>query len=153
MSRGMKKLLLLALVVTGAGSFCWNQAAAAKQPRPASVTCTVDILFEFKAQDGTVLRSELYQQNFVLTEGVTFVDDFSTPTRAKVFTATLTTVRGEALVAINWFSDVSVFDAAELNTTLSLEKGQRRGKALGDHTFSSTPGHATTHYSLVGVRN
>ena len=152
MSSGMKRVLLV-LFVAGASSAVWNRVDAARPPRPASVACTMDILYEFRAQDGTLTGTELYQKTFVVQEGVAFVDDYSTPTREKAFTATLTTVRGEAVVAINWFSDVSTFDAVDLNASLTLVSGQKNGKVAGDLTFSSTPGHATTHYSLVGVRN
>ncbi len=120
--------------------------------RPASMDCTVDILHEFRAQDGTLLSTESYQKVFTVTEGTDFVDDYSTITRQKVFSAVLTNVRGELVLDANWFSDVSVFNSVDLDASLTLTKSQKSGKSIGGHTFSSPPGHDSTNYTIIAVR-
>ena len=150
MSKLAKLLLsLTALVaITGATSL-WQRIEAR---RPESVICTVDIVHTTQSQNGTVIGTEAYQQEFVLTEGVDFVDDYSTFTRQKEFRASLEVVGGQATVFANWFADVSVFNSADFSTALVLVKGQKDGETSASHTFSSTPGHSTTTYTLTGIR-
>ena len=114
---------------------------------------SVDIPHEFRAQDGTVLSTETYQQTFVLAQGANFTDDYSTPTRFKEFSATLTQVGSDSMVSISWFADVSTFNSVDLDTAVVIPDKQQQGTAAGRHRFSSSPGHDTTTYTLTAVRN
>lgn len=126
----------------------------AKGKKTNGVTCTVDVLNEFRAQDGTLLRSEIYQQTFPLTSNATsFVDDYSTPTRFKEFSASLSEVGGVTEVSIAWFADVSTFDSVDLNTTINLPAKQNSISSQSSQTYSSSPGHSRTSYSVTITRN
>lgn len=125
----------------------------AEAERQASVSCSIVVDYVFREQDGTVIDTQPYQKDFVVQEGTDFVDDFSTATRLKEFRASVQRVGAEVVVSVNWFADVSVFNSVEFSASLTLPDGRKTGTVSGDHTFSSTPGHATTTYSLVGVRN
>lgn len=150
MSKFAKIVMSLTLValVTG-GTSLWQSIEA---KRPEVVSCTVDIVHTTRAQDGTVLGTEFYSKDFVLSQGTDLSDDYSTPTRFKFFNATLQEAGGAATVAIDWFADVSVFNSADFSTALTLIKGQKQGDISASHTFSSTPGHSTTTYTLTASR-
>lgn len=151
MSKSVKFALgALACIATFA-SFI-TQADAAKRPRPARVACVVDIVYTFAAQDGTVLQTEAYSNEFELVEGTSFVDDRSTVTREKLFVASATTVGGDVVISIDWFADTSVFNSSDLQTEMTIAKGQSAGQTSGRSRFSSTPGHATVTYSVVGTK-
>ena len=152
MSRLTKFLVASAIVSMLAASVIMPAEAAPKR-KPASLTCTVDILHEFRAQDGTLLSTESYQQTFVVAQGTDFVDDYSTPTRFKEFSATLTQVGNDTMVSVNWFADVSTFNSVDLDTAVIIPQNQKNGTAAGRHRFSSTPGHDSTTYTLTAVRN
>lgn len=126
---------------------------AASPANPTSVSCVVELVYEFRAQDGTLLRTESYLKDFTVSTDSGFDDDYSTPTRFKEFSANLETVGRETLVNISWFSDVSTFDSIDLNTSLVLTKGQQRGRLVGNQKFSSSAGHSSVRYNLVGIRS
>jgi hypothetical protein len=140
-----------AFVITGLTAAMLSSAYAAKRP-VASATCSVDIAHVFRAQDGTVLGTETYQRDFVVEEGADFVDDYGTPTRFKRFTASLQRNGNDLIVSINWFADVSVFDAVDLSTELLLDDNKPRSTSAS-HTFSSSSGHNTTSHTLTGIRD
>jgi hypothetical protein len=152
MSRITKFLVAGAIVAMLAASVLMPAEAASKR-KPVSLTCTVDILHEFRAQDGTLLSTETYQQTFVVAQGADFTDDYSTPTRFKEFSATLTQVGADSMVSINWFADVSTFNSVDLDTVVVIPVNQKQGTAAGRHRFSSSPGHDTTTYTLTAVSN
>ncbi len=126
--------------------------------RPASVTCTLDMVFELRQQDGTLVSTQPYQKTFVLTEGVPFEDDFSTATRFKFMTANLERIGGETIVSVNWFSDVSVSNSTDFNATLVMANNQKQGRTSASNTYSTSSifpnsGHATTSCTLQAIRN
>ena len=145
------KFALFALIVAGATSTILTNVYGAGR-RAASAACTISIENVFRAQDGTILRTETYQKDFIVEEGTNFVDDYSTPTRQKRFTAALQRNGRDAVVSINWFADVSTFDAVDVSTGLFLDGG-KPGQTSARQTFSSTPGHNTTTYTLTAVQN
>jgi hypothetical protein len=147
------KFLVTGAIVSMLAASVLMPAEAASKRQPVSLTCTVDILHEFRAQDGTLLSTETYQQTFVLAQGANFTDDYSTPTRFKEFSATLTQVGSDSMVSINWFADVSTFNSVDLDTAVVIPDKQKQGTAAGRHRFSSSPGHDTTTYTLTAVRN
>ncbi len=135
-------------LLTG-GSNLWQSLEA---KRPVRVDCTIDIAHTTRAQDGTLLGTEFYTRDFVLTEGTNFEEDYSTPTRFKFFDASLQNVGDSAIVSIAWFADVSVFNSADFSTALTLVKGQKDGEISASHTFSTSAAHSTTTYTLTGSR-
>lgn len=152
----MSKLFLtscsLTLVAMAISFGMLSPVDAAKPPKPAQMNCSIDVLYEFRAQNGTLLNTEVYTHTFTVQEGVAYVDDFSTPTRFKVFTANLEKVGNEMIVRVNWFSDVGVFDSIDFTTSMKLVNGQKTAVVSADLTHSSTPGHAMTSYTLTGSR-
>ena len=115
----------------------------------ASYTCTVDLLYS--AVNG---QSESYQKTFQLAAGETFVDDFSTPLREHVFTASASQQGGEVVFQIDYFSDVSTFDAVELDTSLTMRGNQKAESQSGrNRFFTSSPGGYTLSYTLDCLKN
>ena len=143
----LTSVALVALLTCG--SSLWQSLEAR---RPMRVDCTIDIVHTTRAQDGTIIGTELYTRDFVLTEGTNFDEDYSTPTRLKFFGASLQNVRDQAIISVDWFADVSVFNSADFRTALTLVKGQNDGEISASHTFSTSSGHSTTTYTLTGSR-
>ncbi|MEZ5979715.1 MAG: hypothetical protein R3F34_16060 [Planctomycetota bacterium] len=109
------------------------------------LACTARI--RYTPQSGT---PETYAKSFVLTPGTTYVDDFSTPTKQHVFTVSAVQLAGEARVSFDYFSDVSVFNAIELDTDVTLSNTQKKEEAHGVHRFfSSQAGTYKVEYDLT----
>ena len=119
--------------------------AGAASNNGAVCTVTVDYLV-----NGTL--TEAYGKDFVVEEATPFADDFSTPIRQKQFNATLTKDAGKLVVVIDYFNDVGVFVAIDLNARLTIHGGAFETTS-GTHTFSSSQaipaGNHTTNYTLV----
>jgi hypothetical protein len=101
--------------------------------------------------------AEEYRKDFFVEQGVAFVDDFSTRTRSKTFTATVAKDAGDVVVAIDYFNDVGVFLAMAFNTRLTIHGGGGIESTSGSHTSSISSGvspevlggsHAT-NYTLI----
>lgn len=136
---------LLALAVTGATPLA---ALAA----PATASCSVEINYSINGA-----LAEPYTNSFVIARGEVFVDDFSTATREKRFTASMDRVDGKLMVMINYFNDVGTFTAIDLDTSLRVRGVGALETTAGSHTFSSSQavpaGNHTTDYTLVCFRN
>ena len=117
------------------------------------LACTIDVVVETRNQTGLVVSTETYHREFVLREGETFSDDFSTRTRFKFFDATFAQVDGEKIVSASWFADVTVFNSVEFDTVVSLEDGAKRGRSTGQHTLFTSTSSTTTRYTLTCVEN
>ena len=61
--------------------------------------------------------------------------------------------RSDRTVTADWFADISVFDSVDLQTSVTLEGGDKRGKSVGQHTLFISNGSETTTYSLMVVEN
>ncbi len=141
--------LMTIAVITFASSM-WQSTEAGK---PASVTCTINVVNTLHSSNGTVVGTETYQRDFVVSEGIPYSEDFSTRTRFKFFDAALTRTNGDSVVAIRWFADVSVFNSVDFASSLKIANGQKTGEAGGEYTFGYSGGYSTTTFSLVGVRD
>ncbi|MEZ6059550.1 MAG: hypothetical protein R3C19_04230 [Planctomycetaceae bacterium] len=146
-------LLFVAIAIV-AGSALWQPVTASRQSgrRNTAVACSIDVVVETRAQDGTILSTESYVRDFVVSETEAFVDDFSTRIRFKEFSASLQRVNGEIVVAVDWFADISTFNAVDFSTALVLGNGRNSGEIAATHKFYSTPGLTTTRYILSGTR-
>jgi hypothetical protein len=82
---------------------------------------------------------ERYLRDFVVTPDAPFVDDFGTRLRFKQFTATLTRVRADAVVAFDYFNDVGVFHSVGLNGSLKMHGGGIE-TTTGSQTFAASTG-------------
>jgi len=147
-----KSLAKLALIFAIASGLL-NQSTVARADGGDGVSCVMDVVVETRNQTGTVVSQEVYQKAFVLQEGQSFFDDFSTRTRFKFFNASLQKENGDKTVAINWFADVTVFNSVDFDTSVTLSDGQKSGKATGRHTLYTSTSSTTTTYSLVCVGN
>src|SRR3954465_476086 len=142
MSRSNKFLLTLSVLVVTA---CGVRPALADD---RGLSCVIDVTVESKDQAGLVVSTEVYQNEFILREGESFSDDFSTRTRFKFLDASFEKDGGERTVSVDWFADVTVFNSVEFSTAVTLEGGNKSGKAVGDHTFFTSNGSTRTTYTL-----
>jgi hypothetical protein len=136
------KLLLASVTVAAFAAPGYVHAA-----QHFTVSCSVAVDYDV---NGVV--SESYRKDFAVQPGVAFADDFSTPTRQKLFFASTAREAGSISVAIDYFADVNTFDSVAFNTRLTIH-GRGIGTTFGSHTFSSSqgtqPGNHTTNYVLT----
>ncbi|MCA9187579.1 MAG: hypothetical protein R3E01_29300 [Pirellulaceae bacterium] len=152
MTKAITSLSTIVGIVAMAATF-FSPVEAARRQDPVSLLCSVQIVHEFRAQDGTVLRTETYDQDFVVVEGTPFVDDYSTVTREKIFRASASQIGRDAVLSVDWFADVSTFDSADFSTELTLLRNQAQGLTSASHTYSTSSGHARTSYTITAFRN
>lgn len=140
-----KKLALASTLAAAALlSIAFLPSAGAESLAGATYSCSVDISYV-----STSGITETYRRDFVVSVGETFDDDFSTPTRQHVFSATATQQGSGVVIGIDYFSDVSVFDAVDLATALAMKGNQAKEDLAGRHRFfSSLSGNYTITYSL-----
>jgi len=146
----MSKIVRPVWAVAVAATLCAPPGAMAAESASAACSVTVDYL------RNSVL-GEAYRRDFVVTQGVAFVDDLSTATRSRRFAAALNRSGGETVVSIDYFSDVGVFVAVGFDAALTLHGGGAPESTAGGHTtFVSsgvTPqvvgGNHTTRYTLL----
>ena len=141
MSKKLVTTLAIAVAAIAGIFIASGQNAVAE--RDNGVSCVMDI----------TVGSEVYHREFVLHEGETYFDDFSTRIRFKYFTASLEKIDGESKVSVNWFADVSVFNSVDFNTSVTLANGQKSGKVAGDHTLYTSNSRTTTNFSLACIEN
>ena len=113
----------------------------------AGASCRVAVDYSL---DATTVES--YRKDFVVEPGVDFVDDFSTQTRFKEFSASATSDGDETVVSINYFSDVDTFDTISLDAHVTIRGNRKTDSTSGRHTFSTSLGIAGNHettYSLA----
>jgi hypothetical protein len=117
----------------------------------ASAACSVAVDYVY---NGTI--AEQYRKDFVVNQGVVFVDDFSTPTRDKTFTATVAKDGGNLVVSVDYFSDVGVFHSVGFTTELTIHGGGGLESTSGSNAFDtslavtpqSVSGNHVTNYTL-----
>jgi hypothetical protein len=151
MSQLKKFLLSLAILAAIACGVHLGRADAAGGG--GDILCSIDVTVESRTQTGLVVGTEEYHNEFVLREGVPFSDDFSTATRSKTLDASLASGDGEKTVSVDWFADVTVFNTVDLRTSVTLEDGDKRGKAVGDNTVFTSSGSTRTLYTLTCVED
>ncbi|MFO0816614.1 MAG: hypothetical protein U1A77_01655 [Pirellulales bacterium] len=147
---GVKQGLLWAAFLMFAGMLT-SSANLVRAESGHPVECTVDVTVEIRGSTGAVTSTQTYQQSFLLDEGGVFFEDFSTRTRFKFLTVTSTKVDGDTTIAMNWFADVSVFNSVDLDTSVLLGDGSKKGQATGRHTLYVSGGSTTTIYTLTCV--
>ncbi|MFO0902276.1 MAG: hypothetical protein U0939_04705 [Pirellulales bacterium] len=110
--------------------------------------CVMEVVVETRNNSGTLLTSEGYTKEFLLAEGGVFFDDFSTRTRFKFFNAVLDRENGDATLSVDWFADISVFNSADIATSVTLVGGQKEGASVGSTTLYTSTNSTTMRYSL-----
>ena len=143
MSKLIKLLAVSILMVT---AYLPLQGNAAD---PIKVSCSVSVDYVLNG-----VTAQSYQKAFIVQPGVGFVDDFSTPTRFKEFTASTVLDAGKVVVGISYFNDVGVFNTIEFSTKLTLNKKGKAETTSGSHSFITTLGvpsqqDHTTNYTLT----
>ena len=146
---GLLGSMLLALAVTPAAIFIPTHVAAAENIA-AACSVAVDYL-----HNGAVV--EQYRKDLLVEQGVVFVDDFSTPTRVKRFTATVARDGGNLLVSVDYFSDVGVFHSVGFTTALTIRGSGGLESTSGSNAFDaslavtpqSVSGNHLTNYGLT----
>ncbi len=123
-----KKMAVGSLIAAGV-AFSLNANAA----QQVDVSCSVSVDYLL---NGAVV--ETYQKIFAVNPSASFVDDFSTATRQKSFTASTVLDAGNAVVGINYFNDVGVFDSIEFSTKLTLRKEGVVESTSGSQTFTTS---------------
>ncbi|MCB1909214.1 MAG: hypothetical protein KDH15_17750 [Rhodocyclaceae bacterium] len=113
---------------------------------PARVECTVAIDYVDAS------KAESYAKTFQLTVRDPFVDDFSTATRQKEFSASLARVDG-LVVSINYFNDVGTFDAVDFSTSLRIRgvdvTVSTNGRSVYSNSAATPAGNHATSYDLT----
>jgi hypothetical protein len=139
----MSKLLSIAAASLLAATLVQPNTAAAAGLVKASCSVTVNYLL-----NNNLL--EPYTRDFVVEQGTDFVDDFSTPTRQKVFSARASKEAGKPTVTMNYFNDVGVFTAIMVDTSVPLKSGAQTASA-GRHTFSTSLGVSGNHLTTYSL--
>jgi hypothetical protein len=153
MSRSNKFLFSVAVLAVTACGVRPGQAHAARLAGDYGIFCVIDVTVESRDQAGLVVGTEVYSKEFFLREGESFSDDFSTRTRFKFLDATFEKNDGERTVSVNWFADVTVFNSVEFSTAVTLERGDKSGKAVGDHILFTSNGSTRTTFTLRCVED
>lgn len=152
MSRNLRSTILkglfLACTAIITGIVLPGTANAASQDDEKLVYCVLTVIAETRNQSGTVVGTEYYLKEFLLTDGAFFSDDFSTRTRFKFMDASMNTVDGDSTIDIDWFADISVFNSVDVSTAVTLGKGNKAGKSQGQHTFYTTGSSVRTTFFL-----
>ena len=146
-------LILVLLCITVAGFPVPTYLNAAQN---VAVSCSVAV--EYVHDTVTV---EQYQIDFVVEEGVVFEDDFSTPLREGLFTATVAKDANNAVVTIDYFNDVGTFHAIGFHTNLTIHASGKFESTSGSNGFfassavipESVSGNHVTNYSLTCRRD
>ena len=126
-SRRFTVVALFASFVLFSGLVANRPASAKGSKSPqAVILCVADVVVETRDQSGTVISTESYHKDFSISDGSFFSDDFSTATRFKFFDAAMTTTLGESKISIDWFADISVFNAVDISTAVTIPKGRKR---------------------------
>lgn len=124
-------------------------AAALAQPAQAAVlsaTCTVTV--NYSLNNNLV---EGYSREFTVAEGATYTHDFSTPTRQKIFSATLQRDGARSVLAIDYFNDVGTFNAISVDTSVKLLRpgaAEATAGRQGFYTSTGVVGNHITDYTL-----
>ena len=106
------------------------------------LTCSIDVTYRH-TNAGTVFSTQTYSRAFEVSDAAPFIDDFSTPTRAKSFNATAATARGTTVVTADFFNDVGVFSTVAFTTQLTVSSGT--ATQSGSQSYASTLGVAGNH--------
>lgn len=110
------------------------------QAAVTSATCTVAVDY---ALNGSLV--EPFAHDFVVTEGATYVFDFSTTTRQKAFSATLARNGARSVLTIDYFNDVGTFVAVQVDTSVRLARPGATADTSGRHVFSTSQGVVGNH--------
>lgn len=142
---GPVALLLLGL---GAGLAAPAQAANTRD----AVLCTLVVEYQRIAGAGTVSGTVTHSSTFSVTPGAPepYFEDFGTALRLRDFTASIIAGPSEALVQLDLFADVGVFDSIGFSLALPLPNNRKSASIAGtqDH-FSSLNGSVRHHTSYT----
>ena len=112
--------------------------------------CSVSVDY---LRNGVVANT--YRQDFSVTEGTPYLDDFSSAIRIRQFGASVGRVGSDTVVSVDYFNDVGTFVSISFNTSLVLRGGSSAGQSTsGSHsTYASSVagplnGTTTTNYQL-----
>jgi hypothetical protein len=122
-------------------------APAGYADAPRLVSCSVRIDYLVNGQ----LRAP-YREDFVVTPGDPWEDDFSTFTRERFFRATARSEQGRTVVDVAYDSDLAPFEYASVEATVKLADDEPTRTVRGSQTaFTSlgTVGERTTEYTLT----
>lgn len=139
-SRRRSALRALLIVSAVAASLAATLEARAQQQASASCSVAVDYVY-----NGVV--TEQYRRDFVVAPGVPFVDDFSTATRIKTFTATAAREAGDLVVSMDYFNDVGTFHAIGFASRLSIRERGKLESTSGSNGFFASSGVTPTSVS------
>ncbi|MCB1037138.1 MAG: hypothetical protein KDD47_25140 [Acidobacteria bacterium] len=107
-----KWIVVLALIL--------GAAAVAPAHAALDTACTVTVT---ATHDGAVV--ETYTRDFTVARNAPFVDDFSTPTRQKDFSASVAREADGVKVHISYFSDLGTFHAASFDADMLVARKVR----------------------------
>lgn len=141
--------VFLAAALSADGVSTAKAQQAAPNPRAANFHCTGSITYT--PTGGT---PQSYPIDVILDVGEEFVDDYSTPIRAHIFTLGAVQDANALVFTMNYFSDVSALAWVDLTTELTMKAGQRSARTSGSHRYGhSAVGSYTVSYALECTRN
>lgn len=114
-----------------------------------SVSCSVSVDYLLNNNVG-----HAYRKDFVVSDESPYFDDFSSATRVREFSASVSKNGGDSVVTIDYFNDVGVFTSMSFNTSLTVNGGGNVGRSTSGNqsTFVSSSTGGATHtirYSLT----
>lgn len=137
----IKSFLTTALAVAALGLVAPSHAAV------MSATCSVSINYSL---NGTLV--EAYTREFTVAEGASYTHDFSTPTRMKVFGASLLRDGPRSVLGIDYFNDVGTFNAISVDTLVKMLRPgaiETTSGRQGYYASSGVVGNHITDYTLT----
>lgn len=150
----LPKLLVVCITVAGLAVPTYLNAA-----QNVVVFCSAEVIYVHSDNSGNLLNQETYQKDFLVVEGVAFMDDFSTATRFKTFAAGVAKDGGNVVVSIDYFNDVGVFHSVGFNTTMTMHT--KLESTSGSNAFytsnlvqpGSVAGNHKANYTLTCRKN
>ncbi len=141
--------VLLAAALSADGVSSAQAQQAAPNPRTPNFHCVGSVTYT--PTGGT---PQTYPVDVILGVGEEFVDDFSTPIRAHVFTLDAVQDANTVVFTMNYFSDVSALAWVDLTSELTMKAGQRSDRTSGSQRYwHSSIGSYTISYALECTRN
>lgn len=133
-------LLCLALGATLAAPV---QAANTKD----AVLCTLGVEYQRLAAGGVLAGTMTHSSTFAVTPGAPepYFEDFGTALRFRDFTATVTPGPSDAVIQVDLFADVGVFDSIGFTINLNLPNNRKGASTQGTQDHFSSAGTFVRH--------
>jgi hypothetical protein len=113
------------------------------EPAVSSASCTLKA--DYSLNNSLV---EAFTHSFIVDEGTAYTYDFSTSTRQKSMVSSIVRTGNRTSVSANYFNDVGVFVAIEVDTSVPVQNVGQVGATSGTHTFYTSQGVVGNHATV-----